>query len=97
LSGRLNLESEPFRYKSICLAASSRTFEEPREFAFLHSSTDVIFSASAVKVMKPNGVGKDRLEIALSLMPQLLPFFDFVKAISGIGEKLHPKTQWALG
>jgi hypothetical protein len=47
--------------------------------------------------MKPNGVGKDRLEIALSLMPQLLPFFDFVKAISGIGEKLHPKTQWALG
>jgi hypothetical protein len=30
-------------------------------------------------------------------MPQLLSFFDFVKAISGIGEKLNPKTQWALG
>jgi hypothetical protein len=56
--------------------ASSRTLEEPKEVNFLHSSTEVIFSASALMVMKPKGEGKDRLDLADSLMPQLLSFFD---------------------
>ncbi len=62
------------------------------EFAFLQSSTIVIFSSSAVMVMKPKGEGNDRLEITDSLMPQLLSFFDSIKAIFGVVEKLNPKT-----
>jgi hypothetical protein len=37
----------------------------------LQSSTAVIFSASAVMVMKPKGEGNDRLEIADSLIGHL--------------------------
>ena len=62
------------------------------EFAFLQSSTEVIFSSSAVMVMKPKGEGNDRLEITDSLMPQLLSLFDSTKAIFGVVEKLNPKT-----
>jgi hypothetical protein len=52
----------------------------------------VIFLSSAVMVMKPKGEGNDRLEITDSLMPQLLWFFDSVKAIFRVVEKLNPKT-----
>jgi hypothetical protein len=68
--------------------------EEPTEFAFLQSSTELIFSSSAVIVMKPKGEGNDRLEITDSLMPQLLSLFDSVKAIFRVVEKLNPKTHW---
>ena len=61
-------------------------------FAFLQSSTEVIFSSSAVMVMKPKGEGNDRLEITDSLMPQFLSLFDSVKAIFRVVEKLNPKT-----
>lgn len=59
----------------------------------MHSSTAVIFSASAVMVMKPKGEGKDRLEIGDSFIHQLLPFFDLGKAFSRVVEKLNPKTR----
>jgi hypothetical protein len=61
-------------------------------FAFLQSSTEVIFSSSAVMVMKPKGEGNDRLEITDSFMPQFLSLFDSVKAIFWVVEKLNPKT-----
>jgi hypothetical protein len=97
LRGRLNFGRFPFRYESICFAASSRTLEDPTEFAFLQSSTIVIFSSSAVIVMKPKGEGYDRLEITDSLMPQLLSVFDSGKVIFGDVERLNPKTHWVLG
>jgi hypothetical protein len=62
------------------------------EFASLQSSTEVIFSSSAVMVMKPKGEGNDRLEITDSLMPQFSSLFDSVKAIFWVVEKLNPKT-----
>jgi hypothetical protein len=79
------------------LPASSRTFDEPTERTFLHSSTAVIFSASAVMVMKPKGVAKDRFEITDSLMPQLLSIFELGKQDLKVVEKLNPKTYWVLG
>ena len=48
-------------------------------------------------VMKPKGEGKDRLEIADSLMSQLLPLFELGRRDFEVVEKLNPKTQWALG
>jgi hypothetical protein len=71
--------------------------EEPKELAFLQSSTAVIFSPSAVMVMKPKGEGKDRLEIAGSLMHQLLRIFLPEKHFRLIVEKLIPKTRLGLG
>jgi hypothetical protein len=95
--GRLNFGSAPFRYSANCLPASSRTFEDPKEVTFLQSSTEVIFSASAVRVMKPKGEGNDLLEIASSLMSQLLSVFGRVKQDLKVVEKLNPKTRWVLG
>ncbi len=64
----------------------------------MHSSTAVIFSASAVMVMKPKGEGKDLLEIADSLMPQLLSLFQLIKPDLKVVEKLNPKTMvWSWG
>ena len=79
------------------MPASSRTLEEPKEVNFLHSSTEVIFSASALMVMKPKGEGKDRLDLADSLMPKLLSVFALGKQDFKVVEKLNPKTHWALG
>jgi hypothetical protein len=42
-------------------------------------------------------VGKDRLEILESFMPQLLSFFENGKPFSKVVEKLNPKTQRGLG
>jgi hypothetical protein len=67
--------------------------EEPKEVAFLHSSTEVIFLSSAVMVMKPKGEGNDRLEITDSLMPQLLSVFEPFKQDLKVVEKLNPKTR----
>jgi hypothetical protein len=48
-------------------------------------------------VMKPKGEGKDRLDLADSLMPQLLSVFALGKQDFKVVEKLNPKTHWALG
>jgi hypothetical protein len=79
------------------LAASSITFADPTEVTFLQSSTEVIFSSSAVMVMKPKGEGNDRLEIADSLMSQLLSVLGLARQDLQVVEKLNPKTYWVLG
>jgi hypothetical protein len=59
----------------------------------------VIFSASAVMVMNPKGEGNDRLEIADSLMSQLLSIFDLGIVFCGVVEKPKPMTHlgsWSL-
>jgi hypothetical protein len=48
-------------------------------------------------VMKPKGEGNDRLEIADSLMSQLLSVFGLGVVFCGVVEKLNPKTNWGLG
>jgi hypothetical protein len=50
-------------------------------------------------VMKPKGEGNDRLEIADSLMSQLLSIFDLGTVFCGVVEKPNPKTHlgsWSL-
>jgi hypothetical protein len=47
--------------------------------------------------MKPKGEGNDLLEIAASLMSQLLSVFGRVKQDLKVVEKLNPKTRWVLG
>jgi hypothetical protein len=50
-------------------------------------------------VMKPKGEGNDRLEIADSLMSQLLSIFDLGIGFCGVVEKPNPKIQlgsWRL-
>lgn len=66
-------------------------------FAFLHSSTEVIFSSSAVMVMKPKGEGKDRFEITDALMSQLLSLFALDKQYLKVVEKLNPQDPLGLG
>jgi hypothetical protein len=66
--------------------------DDPSEVTFLQSSTAVIFSASAVMVMKPKGEGNDCLEIADSLMSQLLSIFDLGTVFCGVVEKPNPMT-----